>query len=152
MKGARGDGLQWCMPEVAIASGLDSTLGSHSFAAASFLSEVVIREIERRAALGLGPKPFQADPRVWTIGCREQASFKMDGDSPPRRRRKVIQAFFAISLETEQPYRITEDCDLWAVIPEKEEDLPVSIYLDQTHELQAEKSTFFACTQPFRSN
>jgi len=144
--------LQWCASEVAIRSGLDSALGSHPFAAVSFLSEIVIREIERRTALGLGAEPSQADSRVWSIGCREQVGWNMVGASPPpRRRRKVIQAFFAISLETEQPYRITEDCDLRAIVPE-DDDVLVSIYLDGRHELLAEKATFFACTRPLISS
>lgn len=128
------------------------TLEAHSFYALSSLNEIVMREIERRIALHLSSAIRQIPPHLWSTEGREPLGVCRDASPPLGRRRKVIEAFFAISAETEQPYRVTEDCDLWAVVPETEEDVPVSIYLDETHELLVEKSTFFASTKPFTAN
>lgn len=135
----------------AIHPALHSTLGAHSFFALSCLSEIVIREIERRTALQPSTGHFQTGANRWS-GLGGATAARVDVDSPAKRRRKVTLAFFAISAETEQPYRITEDCDVWAILSETEEDVPVSIYLDETHELLVERSTFLACTKPFTSN
>ncbi len=127
-------------------SALYSAGWPHSFFGSSPLSEIVIREIERRIALHLNTELLRTVAHYGRFeGC------PMDIHSPLRRRR-VTAAFFAISAETEQPYRITEDCDLWAIMTEAEEDVPVSVYLDEQHELLVERYTFFASTKPFSSN
>ncbi len=130
----------------AVHAALYSAVWPHSFFGSSPLSEIVIREIERRIALRRNAEPLRP-----AADYRRLERCPIDIHSPLRRRR-VISAFFAISAETEQPYRITEDCDLWAVMTAAEENVPVSVYLDETHELLVERYTFFASTKPFSSN
>lgn len=149
MEDTQGRERQEGASETALHSSLYSTPGSHPFFDFSFLSEIVIREIERRNALSTGHS--QTRRRLCSVGCGNPLCSCKDADCPLSRRR-VTEAFFAISVETEQPYRITEDCYLWAAVPETEENVPVSVFLDETHELLADKSTFFASTKPFPSN
>lgn len=75
------------------------------------------------------------------------AGLCMSASFPNRRRYKATADFVVICSETEQPYRICEGDDLWAIVPEDEAAL-VTVYLDETNELWAEHVAFVAHTKP----